>query len=64
MENYMHYIYKILFSLFFCLLLIQTELKAQGTIGPNTTDYRRDLLKYGSNSVTSDDYQILTQYLL
>ena len=47
-------IYKILISMVFSLLLLQTELNAQATIGPITSDYRRDLIKDGSNPVTSN----------
>jgi hypothetical protein len=53
MEFYMNFIYKILLSFIFCAILVQTDLKAQGTIGPLTSDYRRDLTKIGSNPVVS-----------
>ncbi|MDR3611396.1 MAG: T9SS type A sorting domain-containing protein [Ignavibacteriaceae bacterium] len=50
----MNYIYKILVSLTFCLFIISSELMAQATIGPLTSDYRRDIIKNGSNPVKSD----------
>jgi hypothetical protein len=53
MEYYMNLLHKISFSLIFCLLLIQIELNAQGTIGPLTSDYRRDLTKNGNAAVVS-----------